>query len=319
MSVQTMIGQQLTNICAIGSQLASIINRGDSLCQQDAYRNEAFCVLHSSFRSQLDEVCEDYFWQNAAFISSHPVGQHWSGYHKTVVYYFYQFMFESGVFSVDWQEGMFKNAKDAVAAQDAAATQALFCGDKADFVNSECVCKSGTDINCFSSHCELDTSELISSGLERSAIINSVTGEAWKMYKYSLYYFSVAANWVAVPQSDNWPAVLDEYSCQNAMCSGGTRLFGRTASGAVVTSTDKGHSWTVGDPELDEKEQSFLAHHYYTLPITTIDGLASDVWWLTENHLCVLSNRLTSQSKPLEYCVSWWCDCLDEDDWNAPL
>merc|ERR1711963_466839 len=163
------------------------------------------------------------------------------------------------------------------------------------------------------------TSSPIPSGLERSAIINNVTGEAWKMYKYSLYYFSVTANWVAVPQSGNWPVVLDEYSCNNVLCSGGTRLYGRTDSGTVVTSTDKGYSWTIGSPDLDAKVLTFLAHHEFSVPITTIDGLGSDVWWLTEKHLCVLSNRLTSQSKPLKYCVSWWCDCLDEEDWNAPL
>lgn len=300
---------KLADLCSISQYLASLITRYVGMCSQPAYQEEQFCILQSIFHTQLvAHVCVDYFeTKYMSFGLEHPFGHHESGYHQTVIYYFYEYMFQSGVVEDDFHRMLFKGVEDAVTAH------VLFCGDHAQLTGLECICDNYRDDCMDQSVTEVTLT--VPSGLERSVVINSVTGEAWRMYKRLLYYFTVTSNWVALPASEElWPVVLDLFTCDNEACTGGTVLCGRTVTGLSIISTDKGISWnSATSSSVTDKAQSFDAHHNFNSTISFITGLGSDVWWLTEKHLCVLSNRLASQSKPLEYCVTWWCDCAPSD------
>lgn len=297
--------------CGIDKFALRMIKSGLSICS-NAFPTWGFCILFNKFHQQLRRVCIFLsLYQVHLSENEFAVGEHLSGYHYTVIYYFFEFMFKSG-FLPNQHEVYFKGAIDAVNAN------VLFCGDRSEFSDDtgmECICRDGLS-ECLP-ECFDDTAvEIIPSGLDRSAVVNSVTGEAWRMYRSSLYYFTVTANWVPLPPSEVWPVVLDSFSCDNAACSSVTHLVGRTELGVSVISNDKGSSWHPSGIVIGDKEVSFSAHHSSGI---VIDGLGRDVWWLTEKHLCVLSNRLVTESKPLEYCVSWWCDCIDEGDWNSQL
>jgi hypothetical protein len=111
--------------------------------------------------------------------------------------------------------------------------------------------------------------------------------------------------------------------CLKSICYGAdgeVTLMGKTSQGIQLISSDSGHSWisdtgdSFGSLDCDSvgyahkqisNESPSEKGNDHSVPDDSLDGSGSDQFWLTNEELCVWSDRNTKI-----YCSKWWCDCV---------
>lgn len=159
-----------------------------------------------------------------------------------------------------------------------------------------------------------------------SVIVSLATGSVIKCFQGMCEWSPNGFTWEGLPSHvDSTPY------CLTAITNDYSTIWGWTAAGIKVFSNDFGQTWTRGVYTAEEKDGFRNAHivpytggsvgvkgNSHSVPDSPLvfAGLGDDKWWFSDIELCVWSNRLTS-GKAMIYCVQWWCECLDFDEWAA--
>jgi len=159
-----------------------------------------------------------------------------------------------------------------------------------------------------------------------SVIVSPATGRVIKCFEGMCEWSPNGFTWEGLPTHVDYTPY-----CLTAISGDFSTIWGWTAVGTKIFSNDFGQSWRSGVYTADEKEVFNYAHvdpylggsvgikgNSHSVPDSDLvfTGFGEDKWWFTDVELCVSSNRLTS-GKAMIYCVQWWCECLDIDQWGA--